>query len=202
MAITTSAMVATVFVLNLYGMKEKPVPIWAKRVFITYLARILCMCNCLAPQDNGALDSDQTKLKYKLVQCNEPLPPASQTSRNHNQAGDLNEPLMAYKQNHHHHHPNHHHHHHQNHHHPNHEQTAPRHLNIFENAKKEESKKSPGKPDYAKDWVHVAAVCDRLFFWLCLTFIVITTLMLFHPLTTSRYFKIPILEKSKEEQGL
>ena len=51
MAITTMAMVATVFVLNLYGMKEKPLPKWAKTVFISYMAKFLCMCNCASPQN-------------------------------------------------------------------------------------------------------------------------------------------------------
>ena len=174
MAITTSAMVATVFVLNLYGMKEKPVPIWAKRVFITYLARVLCMCNCLAPQDSVE-DGSRPKLKYKLVHTTEPV---TTTREQNGEPGDINEPLVTYR---------------------NAQQPQPTpHLNIFENAKKD-TKRATGKPDYAKDWVHVAAVCDRLFFWLCLTFIVITTLMLFHPLTTSRYFKIPVLEKNKEQ---
>jgi len=35
---------------------------------------------------------------------------------------------------------------------------------------------------YAKDWAKVAAVCDRLFFWLCFALTVGTTVMLFHPL--------------------
>jgi len=50
------------------------------------------------------------------------------------------------------------------------------------------------KPNYSKDWVHVATVCDRLFFWVCLLFIVVTTLVLFHPLITARYFETPALD--------
>ncbi|ELT93061.1 hypothetical protein CAPTEDRAFT_146658, partial [Capitella teleta] len=38
-------------------------------------------------------------------------------------------------------------------------------------------------PDYTKDWKLVAEVLDRLFFWLFLLAILITTLILFHPLT-------------------
>ena len=194
MAITTSAMVATVFVLNLYGMKEKPVPVWAKKVFITYLARILCMCNCIAPPDSflGDLESGQkVRHKYKLVHTAEPVSvtkTAADASGNggmvvtnnsaaaavllensdlrNRSASSSTLPSSA---------------------------PTPIHHNIFEKATK--AKAFPAKPDYGKDWVHVAAVCDRLFFWLCLTFIVITTLLLFHPLTTSRYFKIPLLER-------
>jgi len=43
MAITTLAMIATVFVLNLYNMREKPVPIWAKKIVIFHVARMICM---------------------------------------------------------------------------------------------------------------------------------------------------------------
>ena len=39
--------------------------------------------------------------------------------------------------------------------------------------------------DYAKDWKKVAEVFDRLFFWLFLMAILISTLVLFHPLTDS-----------------
>ena len=37
--------------------------------------------------------------------------------------------------------------------------------------------------DFAKDWRRVAEVFDRLFFWLFLLAILISTLVLFHPLT-------------------
>ena len=35
---------------------------------------------------------------------------------------------------------------------------------------------------YSKDWSSVGAVCDRLFFWLCLCLAVTTTVVLFRPL--------------------
>lgn len=35
---------------------------------------------------------------------------------------------------------------------------------------------------YSKDWANVAAVCDRLFFWLCFVLTIGTTAMLFRPL--------------------
>ena len=48
-----------------------------------------------------------------------------------------------------------------------------------------ESKKSPpDKPaDYSKDWKKIAEIFDRLFFFLFLGAFVISTLVLFHPLT-------------------
>jgi hypothetical protein len=41
MAITTLAMVATVFVGNLYDKKDRPVPEWAQTAFLYYAARLL-----------------------------------------------------------------------------------------------------------------------------------------------------------------
>ena len=52
------------------------------------------------------------------------------------------------------------------------------------------------KNNYAQEWAFLASVCDRVFFWLCLLFILATTLLLFHPLTTSRFFKIPVIDKN------
>lgn len=52
------------------------------------------------------------------------------------------------------------------------------------------------KMNYAHEWAFLASVCDRVFFWLCLFFILATTLLLFHPLTTSRFFKIPVIDKT------
>lgn len=43
--------------------------------------------------------------------------------------------------------------------------------------------------EWARDWRHLAEVVDRLFFWIFLSAIVITTLLLFHPLTKA-YFSI------------
>ena len=189
MAITTMAMVATVFVLNLYGMKDKPVPLWAKKIFVVYLARILCMCNCMAPQEHRHSETGETKRqaanrKYRLVgkrtqkydynDCclpgdQEPCGSTSTKSFAHVAANIQRRSGSV-----------------------SHDNTTP-----FLNDTRPVERKAWTKPDYNKDWVHVAAVCDRFFFWLCLIFIVITTLLLFHPLTTSRYFKIPILEDRK-----
>lgn len=44
MAITTMSMVLTVYVLNLYGISDRPVPPWARTIVTGYLARLVCMC--------------------------------------------------------------------------------------------------------------------------------------------------------------
>ena len=250
MAITTLVMVATVFVLNLYNMKEKPVPLWVKRVFVTYVARILCMCDCdtgsetLSAKNNdlelqysaagytrsnpyakqsssasayGNVDSPtksnnrkrqhQSKAKYRLITTADDghileqetvfdespaRAPASQTY----QSCDTTSPFDSS---------------------PSANQNAPAcledqyylpenymdyHQNNRDVTRHPRRKQSTGGAtddtiDFSKDWLHVAAVCDRLFFWFCLIFIAITTLLLFHPLTTSRYFDLPIAAKTE-----
>jgi len=50
MAITASAMVATVFVGNLYETKDRPVPAWAHTALLNYAARLLGYCSrCVDP---------------------------------------------------------------------------------------------------------------------------------------------------------
>lgn len=183
MAITTLAMVATVFVLNLYGMKEKPVPLWAKKVFVIYMARILCMCDCSAIQEER--DDAEARVKNKrgrdIVSRAPESVPLRKTSRDHDvhlrlhvphedrrasASGSSVSPLPGLTF-----------------------------VPSYELKDKKEDKDA-SKQDYTKDWVHVAVVFDRLFFWLCLLFILITTLLLFHPLTTSKYFSIPKLDKT------
>ena len=56
----------------------------------------------------------------------------------------------------------------------------------------------PEKPeDYSKDWKKIAEIFDRLFFWLFLLAIVISTLILFHPLTKP----IRISNPTEEDQN-
>jgi hypothetical protein len=46
------------------------------------------------------------------------------------------------------------------------------------------TKPDDDKPqDYGKDWKRIAEIFDRLFFWLFLVSMLISTLVLFHPLT-------------------
>ena len=211
MAITTLSVLATVFVLNLYGMKERPVPPWAKRLFVVYIARLLCMCNCR----NDALAADEEE-SYDIKQNSSQMYRATNNKRKsiHHQLlsvdrDDVTQPLNSttsgggdisprFQRS-----------------------TTPnvlignaapprRRATTFglpmprpvvpvpvpvsngSTATEDEKKKE----DYTKDWVHVAAVMDRLFFLLCLLFIVITTLLLFHPLTTSKYFDLPMLDRT------
>jgi hypothetical protein len=229
MAITTLAMVATVVVGNLYDIKDRPVPPWAKRIFIVHVARLLCMCNCFAPplsSPNHTLDVatplppdpkiDEKSEKYRLVTFMNPSAkfrardarPSPYDGRNRGAAaprshscrerrpprGDyelqdglgavffnsgskeyyvrkslltssvLNPFTASYQQG-----------------------ATPEVIVGDANGAGRDrggvAVTPPVKNSYARDWAHVAAVCDRFFFWMCLIFIVATTLLLFHPLT-------------------
>lgn len=66
MAITTLAMVSTVFVLNLHHAGERPVPKWAKKLFFVFLARLFCMCSfCkLPPSQDSRRESHSVRSSY------------------------------------------------------------------------------------------------------------------------------------------
>ena len=54
---------------------------------------------------------------------------------------------------------------------------------------------------YSKDWTNVGAVCDRLFFWLCLCLAVITTVVLFQPLITRTRVATAALDPSSSDRS-
>lgn len=211
MAITTLAMVATVFVLNLYGMKDKPVPAWARKVFVVYVAKFLCMCDCVPKphpvteedaQHTGyanygatnlynthgggsmttsfsnpwvKIDTTKTnkKAQYKLITTKDKNHILQEETDTDDRVTD-GEDNVTYH-------------------------IEARTASPLHRGTPASSTRPPKKKDYSEDWVHVAAVCDRLFFWLCFLFIVVTTMLLFHPLTTSRYFKIPMIEDQQKQ---
>ena len=187
MAITTMAMVATVFVLNLYAMKEKPVPKWAKHVFITCVARLLCMCDCSKTIESMAVSEDWKFDGYEredVTSCDKEMGSGGK-GRTSNEMGvsshaDRNGRCETAADN-----------------------IEEEREIAEENTEEEEDIQMPAaqskdkKADFSQDWIHVASVFDRLFFWICLIFIVLTTLILFHHITTSRLFKIPALDKGK-----
>ena len=173
MAITTMAMVTTVFVLNLYSMREKPVPPWAKKVFIVYTARILCMCNCqTTPAESRAAASASRDRPTAIRASGVDADDVYDLAEDDQFTPDTFAKVRGV---------------------PN-----GRRVSLPNNARGSGMGGGYGgggaKPNYSKDWVHVATVCDRLFFWVCLLFIVVTTLVLFHPLITAKYFETPALD--------
>lgn len=249
MAITTLAMVATVFVGNLYEMNDRPVPPWARRVLMAHIARILCIFDCA--QDDWKLYDETSKEReekeeerrsgeaFHLVTifnpytssaprhhiCRRSSTESTTENRNdetllrHHRSIDRRSLRIAKEKDH-----------------VTKSISGP--LKSSSQAKKTSSdfvslisgtipalgavpavplvpaqalapvlalNPAPvavaigkGGSNFSRDWSHVAAVCDRFFFWLCLVFIVVTTLLLFHPLSTSRFFRIPVLYRTSK----
>ena len=190
MAITTLSMVLTVFVLNLHHVTDRPVPSWAKKLVLVYLARLMCMCTCDFGQDPERGQADDKKNKYRVT-------PNSLGKAIGNQIGLLaslngtlgvNSPSGSGR--------------------PERGGHPPggggggghtivdqhgvhyRSTYTYGFEEKREAK-DPKKleEEWARDWRHLAEVVDRLFFWIFLSAIVITTLLLFHPLTKA-YFSL------------
>ena len=200
MAITTLSMVLTVFVLNLHHVSDRPVPRWLKKLILVYLARLMCMCSYdtkddqqeeqerrnryrVTPNSLGKAIGNQigllANLNGTLSPSNGPSSGNQKTSKSRTKSrggggggGLITSGLTAAAA------------------------AADRHSMNFRsqytynndsNNKNSDPKRL--EEEWAKDWRHLAEVVDRLFFWLFLSAIVITTLLLFHPLTKS-YFSI------------
>ena len=201
MAITTLSMVLTVFVLNLHHVSDRPVPRWMKKLILVYLARLMCMCSYDTKEDQQ--EEEERRNRYRvtpnslgkaignqiglLANLNGTLSSPSNGPKGNNQgnrnskpktkskgassslvSGGLTAAAVA----------------------------ADKHSVNFRsqytyNNDDKGQKHDPKKLEeqWARDWRHLAEVVDRLFFWLFLSAIVITTLLLFHPLTKS-YFSI------------
>jgi len=192
MAITTLAMLATVFVGNLYEMKDRPVPAWARTVLLRYAARLLGYCTrCVdappgfqppspptpppappshdeatdhdeeevAADDDGQSMSSWHRTAYRMATLHD---------ANSNNGGDVYRPPSP--------------------------STSPgvrlivRGSSAVVQATTQAARRRGRRGaiqmvrSYSKDWTNVGAVCDRLFFFLCLCLAVTTTVVLFQPL--------------------
>ena len=183
MAITTLSMVLTVFVLNLHHVSDRPVPRWLKKLILVYLARLLCMCSYDTKQD--VQEEQDRKNKYRvtpnslgkaignqiglLASLNGTLGVNSTANKNSRQRerGTGKNTFSSYK-------------------HASHFNSQ---YTYSNDDKKDKADQKKMEEEWQRDWRHLAEVVDRLFFWLFLSAIVITTLLLFHPLTKS-YFSI------------
>ena len=196
MAITTLAMVATVFVLNLYFNGDKPVPRWAKILVIKHISRMLCMCNCYGTDSSPVIKTAKTNdnnVKYGAI-------PRHHHDRNKNKYGNIlskhipadseecipmtslperidYEPEASCD--------------------PDIESEPEVVFTEHVNSVPSHEIRAPTvtKLDHTKDWKRVAEVFDRFFFALSLVAIVATTLLLFHPITDFRSHAINIHDK-------
>ena len=164
MAITTLSMVLTVFVLNLHHVSDRPVPSWAKRLVFVYIARMLGMCSLSEAHFKEKRRKSQTRMNSLYRRPSGALEAAEAGDERtaiielHSRAAN-GTPETAGAKSH----------------------GAP-HENAFTFNKPREEEKAD---DYGKDWKRMAEVFDRLFFWLFLFAILVSTLVLFHPLTNS-----------------
>ncbi len=204
MAITTLSMVLTVFVLNLHHITDRPVPHWVKRLVLVYLARMMGICIKLDEDSDGGGSHSSKVPKTKNRRHGGPLgnhvtfrrtsvrlddsdertaiielQPVANSSVNqsplHHANGDT-------------------------------ERTSLMHDKVYSDSESisgspargfnygtaSSSSSNPAnqrrdtkqlEQEWAKDWRRVAEVFDRLFFWLFLLAILISTLVLFHPLS-------------------
>lgn len=166
MAITTLSMVLTVFVLNLHHISDRPVPKWAKKLVLVYMARMLGIC---VPRN---LKKGKNKQKQHRTLGNHVYRRASVRI---DTDGDEQTAIIEL--------------------HPTNTANGERRRltgsqdDLFNDLGTTSHTFKPAEEhhelDYSKDWRRMAEVFDRLFFWLFLLAIVISTLVLFHPLTDS-----------------
>ncbi|KAK2175745.1 hypothetical protein NP493_711g03120 [Ridgeia piscesae] len=165
MAITTLSMVLTVFVLNLHHMGDRPVPPWVTRIVLVHVARavgIRAINTADRRKPTCADDAEQTFRPSSkqprhavLVQRVDSARPVILALR---RTGQVDAKIAGGAN------------------------VSP----DLETADEchngvDETSRSPG--DYTREWQNIAEVFDRLFFWLFLIATVVTTLVLFHPLT-------------------
>ena len=179
MAITTLSMVLTVFVLNLHHINDRPVPKWARKVILVYMARLLCMCAYETQEDKRAEERERNKYRVTpnslgkaignqiglLASLNGTLGTSTSTSTTTTSARYASSSLDR---------------------HPSYYRSQ---YTYGFDDKKDKLDPKRLEEEWARDWRRLAEVVDRLFFWIFLSAFVISTLLLFHPLTKA-YFSL------------
>ena len=165
MAITTLSMVLTVFVLNLYHMGDRPVPSWITKLVLVYVARAVGVGaeddgdrNAMAIDGGQKCRPAQTRRAVLIQRLDSDRRPVILTVR---RKGTDNDNATA---------------------------TTVEPVAIGSPHKSDDLHPSVGEisqryMDFAREWQRIAEVFDRLFFWFFLLATIVTTLVLFHPLT-------------------
>ena len=166
LAITTLSMVLTVLILNLHYTNDRPVPYWTKRIMLFYVARLLCMCRYRDADDDtdGASDDRRHCEKTSTAQMgllttlNVQLGTSLSAGRPVDNVNSMPRCRIYRK--------------------------APpddgRNLDDVGSMQQREEK-------WATDWRRLGEVVDRIFFWVFASATIISTLILFHPLTKSHF---------------
>ena len=195
MAITTLSMVLTVFVLNLHHITDRPVPQWVKRLVLIYLARMMGICIKLDDDKGNKMPKarnrrhggplgnhvnfrrtsvrlDDNDERTAIIEL-QPVGNSSNQSPMHTANGDTERTSLmhdkVYSDN----------------------DSVPSgspargrfHYGTTTNLANQKKDDKQLEQEWARDWRRVAEVFDRLFFWLFLLAILISTLVLFHPLS-------------------
>lgn len=160
MAITTLSMVLTVFVLNLHHISDRPVPPLVRKVVFIYLARVLGMCGTTDEIMTAKPKHSQRKFRHSNI-ADANIDERTAIIELHNRPGQNSANVGT------------------NHH----SLRGSRDPKYMQTAYRDQDIEAEMQEDYAKDWKRLAEIFDRLFFWLFLMAILISTLVLFHPLT-------------------
>lgn len=187
------SMVLTVFVLNLYGIADHPVPRWIRALILIYLARFLGMCDTAdiyeRARSRHSLRAKQRKFSGKNSYLKRAVlrdAPVTATqvygiadwlyriggrgrtdgseSPKDNWSGSASAALNPGKRR-------------------GNGLVAVSASTVVGSASEDELKDA--REDYSRDWRRVAEVFDRFFFWTFLLAIAISTTVLFHPLMTA-----------------
>lgn len=186
MAITTLSMVLTAFALNLHYITDRPVPLWLHRLVLVYIAKLVGKCSSRTTIAGSIRNKKRVPVAGR--DCRKPSEPcpegsAKSTSRRRaqiriNHSADdrqFSSAVVEFQE----------------------PASADSGVAIWENGTRQDEASgsraasqsletaNDGNADFSRNWRKVAEVFDRLFFWFFLLAILISTLVLFHPLTDS-----------------
>lgn len=161
LAITTLSMVLTVLILNLHYTNDRPVPYWTKRIMLVYVARLLCMCRDedVSEDTDGATDANTEDCdKTSAAQLGLLASLSVPLGTSLSAAPSTDNVNVKY-------------------------QTAsPQDITDPDDVDLEQR-----EAEWATDWRRLGEVVDRIFFWVFTSATIISTLILFHPLTKSHF---------------
>lgn len=176
MAITTLAMLATVLVLNFYEIRDRPVPGWIDRLMTTMMvnpsprsssssSRRLLVPGSLNP-GHSQTGGDGLYHLMRLIDPENLVPEVGLYDESdviraiHVTAAS---PPSSQSR----------------------DFAAVRYRSVGANGCHGNGRRE----NFSDEWLHLAIVCDRLFFWACLLMTIVSTLVLFHPLLRYELFQ-------------
>lgn len=182
MAITTLAMLATVLVLNFYEIRDRPVPGWIHRLMTTIMvdpshrssSRRLLVPGSLNPGHNQT-ESDSLYHLMRLIDPENLVPEVGLYDEDdviraiHVTAAAPPEVVQRLV--------------------PTPQSRDFATINYRSVGAHSYHGNGGRRENFSDEWLHLAIVCDRLFFWACLLMTVVSTLVLFHPLLKYELFQ-------------